>query len=149
MLQELQDFLLGKSLKTNFTFPCSMYWSRSNGSVWTWKRAQNGHWKSENSIIVIGASGFPITGSSSAEIFTGSDGWFVGNLFCNILSSNLAIASSRSSCEIWFEFMFEKYIPAKNAATPTATINPIIRPFDFDLFWENSFCLTSLSSKLM
>ena len=28
----------------------------------------------ENSMIVTGASGFPIIGSSSAEIFTGSDG---------------------------------------------------------------------------
>lgn len=41
-----------------------MYSSKSNGNVCTWNRAQNGHSKSENSIIVIGVSGFPIIGSS-------------------------------------------------------------------------------------
>ena len=77
---------------------------------------------------MIGASGFPIIGSLSTEIFTESIGCSVDNWFCNILSSNLAIASSRSSSEIWFELKFDVYDPAKNAATPTTTINPIINP---------------------
>ena len=87
-----------------------MYSSRSNGSVWTWNLAQNGHWKSENSIIDILASGLPITGSLSAEIFTGDVGCVVGNWFCNILSSNFEIASWSSSwetskvCSLFFEF---------------------------------------------
>ena len=48
----------------------------------------------------MGASGSPMIGSSSMEIFTGADGCCVGNLFCNNFNSNFANALSRSSSEI-------------------------------------------------
>jgi hypothetical protein len=73
---------------------------------------------------VIGASGLPMMGSSSIEILTGADGCFVGNWFCNSFNSNFAIASSRSSSEIWLEFRFDVYDPAKNAVIPTSIITP-------------------------
>ena len=44
----------------------------------------------------------------------------------------MAITASRSSSEIWFEFRFDVYDPAKNAATPTTIINPIINPLNVD-----------------
>jgi len=48
----------------------------------------------------------------------------------------LAIASSRSPSEIWFEFRFDVYDPAKNAAIPTTIINPMINPLNVDFFTD-------------
>ncbi len=50
----------------------------------------------------------------------------------------MAISASRSSSEIWFEFRFDAYDPAKKAATATTITNPIINPLNVD-FLQISF----------
>ena len=106
-----------------------------------WNRAQNGHWKSENSIIVIGASGFPIIGSLSADISSGIFGWFAGNCFSSIFNSNSAIAFSNSSCETCSEFKSETNVPAKNAAIPVTMIIAMINELNVDFLITLSFFL--------
>ena len=111
-----------------------------------WNRAQNGHWKSENSIIVIGASGFPIIGSLSADISSGMFGWFAGNCFSSIFNSNSAIAFSNSSCDTCSESKFETNVPIKNAAIPITKIIARINELNVDFFIIFSFFL-KFSSK--
>ena len=104
-----------------------------------WNRAQNGHWKSENSIIVIGASGFPIIGSLSADISSGIFGWFVGNCFSRIFNYNSAIAFSNSIWDTCSEFKFETNDPVKNAAIPVIMIIAMINELNVDFLITFSF----------
>ena len=113
-----------------------------------WNFAQNGHWKSENSIIVISAFEFPMIGSLSADIFSSIIGWLEGNLFWRIFNSNFAIASFSSSCEIWFESKFDMCNPPRNAATPMAMIIIMINPLNVDFLLFFHFFLLYLQNFL-
>ena len=80
----------------------------------------------------MGASGFPIIGSLSADISSGMFGWFVGNCFSRIFNSNSAIAFSNSFWDTCSEFKLETNVPAKNAAIPVTMIIAMINELNVD-----------------